>query len=143
MALGLLVWAIMASLVSAYYYYSYNDLYQKTRVATIHMNLGINYGNGTIQWYNQTARSGDTLLEATLQVSEVYYETSAYGAFVKAINGANQPATKSWIWWKWTQQSGWESGQVGCDAYILGDNETVYWYFEEVSPPTYVPSPPP
>jgi hypothetical protein len=107
------------------------------------MNLGINYGNGTIQWYNQTARSGDTLLEATLQVSEVYYETSAYGAFVKAINGANQPANKSWIWWKWTQQSGWESGQVGCDAYILGDNETVYWYFEEVSPPTYVPSPPP
>jgi hypothetical protein len=143
-ALGLLAWALVASLASAYYYYSYNDLYQKTREATIHMNLGINYGNGTIQWYNQTeARSGDTLLEATLEVAEVYYETSAYGAFVKAINGVNQPATKSWIWWKWTQQDGWESGQVGSDAYILGDNEILYWYFEEVSPPTYVPSPPP
>lgn len=144
MALGLLVWAIMASLVSAYYYYSYNDLYTKTRKETILVNLGINYGNGTIQWHNQTeARSGDTLLDITLQVAEVYYETSAYGAFVKAINGVSQPTTKSWIWWTWTQQSGWESGPVGCDAYVLGDNEVVYWYFEEVSPPTYVPSPPP
>ncbi len=141
-ALGLLVWASVASLVGAYYYSTYNDILQKTG-APIHVSLGMDYGNGTIQWYNQTeARTGDTLLKATLEVAQVYYETSAYGAFVKAINRVNQPATKSWIWWKWTPK-GWESGQVGCDAYLLGDNDTLYWYFEEVSPPAYVPSPPP
>lgn len=143
-ALGLLVWAIMASLVSAYYYYSYNDLYQKTRVATIHANLGINYGNGTINWLNNTeARSGDTLLDVTLQVAEANYTTSTSGAFVTAIDNVNQPATKSWIWWSWTQQFGWYQGLVASDKYVLGDNETVYWYFEEVSAPTWVPSPPP
>lgn len=143
-ALGLVVWALVASLLGAYYYSSYNDLLQKTGTP-IHVNLGINYGNGTIRWHNQTeARTNDTLLKVTLQVAEVYYETSAYGAFVKTIDGIDQPATKSWIWWKWDiQKSAWESGKKGCDAYTLGDNETVYWYFEEVSPPDYVPSPPP
>lgn len=143
-ALGLLVWALVASLLGAYYYSAYSDLRQKAGTP-IHVNLGINYGNGTIQWFNQTeARVGDSLLAVTLQVAKVYYETSAYGAFVKAINGVNQPTTKSWIWWTWnTQKLDWESGTKGSDAYTPGDNETLYWYFEEVLPPNYVPSPPP
>ena len=57
-ALALFVWAFCATLVAGYYYYSYNDLYVKTRSPAIHVNLGLNYSNGTVQWFNETeARS--------------------------------------------------------------------------------------
>ena len=141
--MGLLVWALVASLICAYYYYSYNDLFQKTRKVAIQVNLGLNYGNGTLKWFNQTStRSGDTLLDATLQVANVNYTTSAFGAFVTSIDNVNRPTTKSWIWLSWTQQLGWYQGPIACDKYVLGNDETVYWYFEESPPPDYVPLPP-
>jgi hypothetical protein len=140
-ALGLLVWALIASLIGAYYYSSYNDLLQKTRKATIHVNLGINYGNDTVHWFNNTeARSGDTMLDLTMQVAEVNYTSYPTGAFVTAIDNVDQPATKSWIWWTWTAQFGWSLSSVGSDKYVLGDGETVYWYFVDTS--TWPPSPP-
>lgn len=139
-SLGLLVWALVASLVGAYYYSSYSDLLQKTGTP-IHVNLGINYGNGTVHWFNNTeARSGDTMLDVTKQVTEVNYTSYPTGAFVTAIDNVEQTAAKSWIWWTWTEQFGWSLSSVGSDKYVLGDNETAYWYLVDTS--TWPPSPP-
>ena len=136
--LVLLIWALVASLLGAYYYYSYNDLYTKTRKETILVNLGINYGNGTVHWFNNTeARSGDTMLDVTKQVAEVNYTTSGY---VTAINNVSQAAPKYWTCWTWTAQYDWNFLTVGSDKYALGDNETAYWYLVDTS--TWPPSPP-
>jgi hypothetical protein len=114
--LALLVWALVASLVGAYYYYSYNDLFQKTRKPIIHINLGLNYGNGTIQWFNQTeARSGDTLLDITMTVAEVNHTAYSTGAYVTSINKVEETTSKSWTWWTWTKQFGFSAGQVASD----------------------------
>ena len=138
--LALVLWALVASLISGYYYYSYNDLFQKTRKPIIHINLGLNYGNGTIQWFNQTeARSGDTLLDITMTVAEVNYTAYSTGAYVNAVNNVENTASEAWTWWTWTSQFGWNAGPVASDKYIIGDNETAYWYF---GPSTYPPTPP-
>jgi len=132
--LALLVWALVASLTSAYYFYLYSNLFQKTRKPIIHLNLGFNYGNGTVQWFNQTeARGGDTLLDITMQVAKVNHTIFSYGAFVNSINNVNNTASKAWIWWTWTQQFGWSQGPIASDRYALGDDETAYWYYQDVS----------
>jgi len=132
--LALLVWALVASLIGAFYYYAYNDLYQKTRKPVIHVDLGLNYGNATVQWFNKTeARGGDTLLDVTMQKAEVNYTTSSYGAFVNSINSKINTASEAWIWWTWTKQFGWSQGPIASDKYVLGDNETAYWYYQDVT----------
>jgi hypothetical protein len=132
--LTLLLWALVASLISAYYYYSYNDLFQKTRKQIIHINLGFDYGNGTIQWFNQTeARSGDTMLDVTMHLADVNYSSSVSGAFVNSINNVENTLIRSWIWWTWSELGGWDLKLFASDKYILGDNETAYWYYEDVT----------
>jgi len=133
-ALALFVWAFCATLVAGYYYYSYSDLYVKTRVPAIQVNLGINYGNGTVQWFNETeARSGDTLLDVTKQVATANYTDYGYGSLVNSINDVNSTSSEAWIWWIWNQQFGWSQGPVASDKYVLGNNETVYWYYQDIS----------
>lgn len=140
-ALALLVWALLASLVGAYYYSSYNDLLQKTQSTIIHVNLGLNYGNGTVQWFNQTeAKGGDALLGITMNVAKVNYTAYSTGAFVTSINNVKNTLTTSWMWWTWSKRF-WSLGNVGSDTYPLGDNETVYWYYENVM--TWPPNAPP
>ena len=133
-ALALFVWAFCATLVAGYYYYSYNDLYVKTRTPAIHVNLGLNYSNGTVQWFNETeARSGDTLLDVTKQVATANYTDYGYGSLVNSINDMNSTSSKAWIWWIWNQKFGWTQGPVASDKYVLGNNETVYWYYQDIS----------
>lgn len=139
--LALLIWASMASLIGTYYYLNYTDLFQKTRKSNIRVNLGFNYGNGTVQWFNQTeARSGDTVLDVTVKLTEANYTSGIYGAFINSINNVASTQTRAWIWWTWTQQFGWNEIFTSCDKYVLGDNETAYWYFQDVTkwtdPPT-------
>ena len=140
-ALALLVWAVVTSMVGAYYYVSYNDLFQKTRKPVIHVNLAFNYANGTVQWFNSTeARSGDTLLDVTMKLAQVNYTTSG-GTFVTLINNVNNAGMKGWTWWTWIDQVGWELKLFASDKYVLGDNETSCWYYADAS--TWPPSPPP
>ncbi len=139
--MGLLAWALVASLTATYYYNAYNDLSQKAHKKTIYVDIGINYGNGTVHWFNYTeARGGDTLLDVTVLVAEVNYTTSNFGAFVNSINNVNNTSTNAWIWWI-HNQFGWSEGPVACDKYVLGDNETLCWYYEDISTWPY-PTPP-
>jgi hypothetical protein len=96
--------------------------------------LGINYGNGTVQWFNETeVRSGDTFLDVTKQVAIANYTDYGYGSLVNSINDVNSTSSEAWIWWIWNQQFGWSQGPVASDKYVLGNNETAYWYYQDIS----------
>jgi len=139
--LALLVCLTVSTSFAGYYHYMYNDLRRKTRTKIIHINLGINYGNGTIEWFNQTeARAGDALLDVTTLVATVNYTPSIGGAAVDAINGLWKSGNYGWYWWMWTSW-GWFEGPVACDKYVVGDGETLYWYYEDLS--IYPPQQPP
>jgi len=140
--LALLVWGILASLLAGYYYYSYVDALSKTQKPIITANIGINYGNGTVIWHNGTGvMSGKTLLNVTMLVAGVNYTLwPGVGAFVDSIDGLTNSGSYYWMWWMHTA-FGWSEGQVACDRYIIGDNETYYWYYEDTSVQP-LPSPP-
>ena len=132
--LALLVWSLLASLTTGYYYYLYGDLLQKTQKPIIHVNIGVNYGNGTVKWFNQTvARAGDTLLDVTgLEVSLNYTVWPGSGAFLTSLDNVSNSYPYYWMWWTWTP-FGWVQGQAAMDRFIVGDGETYYWYYEDTS----------
>jgi hypothetical protein len=66
-------------------------------------------------------------------VAEVNYTVYSSGSFVNSINNVNNAGFKAWIWWRLIQQFGWDQGKVACDKYLIGDNETAYWYYQDTS----------
>jgi hypothetical protein len=111
--------------------------------ATVTVNIGINYGNGTITWHNGTVvPSGEFLLNATMRVATV--EFTIYqgggltgpglpGAFVTSINGVTQnpAANLYWMYWVYNPQTQqYVMGQVGAGSYALASDQTVQWYYQ-------------
>jgi len=139
-ALVVLCWAISASFMSGYYYLQYNDLSAKIKGVIISANLGINYGNGSaVAWFNGTKiKAGATLFDLTKLLVPVNYTESSLGVSINAIGGVpNSP--KWWMWWSWSS-FGWNFGYIACDKYVVGENETLLWYYQDVL--TYPPPPP-
>jgi hypothetical protein len=108
--------------------------------ATVTVNIGINYGNGTIEWYNGTVPSGEFLLNATMRVATVEFTNySGFtgpglpGAFVTSINGVaqNPAANLYWTYWVYNPQTQqYVMGQVGAGSYALTSDQTVQWYYQ-------------
>jgi len=134
--LVVICWAIAATFTAGYYYYQYSDMLEKTRGTIIHVNLGINYGNGTpTLWFNGTeVKMGATLLDVTMLVSKVDYTVyPGMGALVNSINGVANSDPYYWMWWTWTTWGGWVEGPVAADRYVVEDGETLVWYYEDTS----------
>ncbi len=126
-------WAIAATFSTGYFLYQYTDLAERTRGIPIQVNLGLNYGNGTLRWFNATnATTGMTVLDITKLVANPKYTPSLEnGAFVDSIDNITNSYPYYWMWWTWNSYSGnWTEGPVACDKYIVSYNETLYWYFE-------------
>jgi hypothetical protein len=140
-ALVVLCWALSASFMAGYYYLQYNDLSSKVKESIITANLGLNYGNGSaIRWFNETKiNAGSTLLDLTKLTASVNYTGSLSGASVNAIDGVRSSDEKYWLWWSYSSY-GWTFGQVACDRYVVGENETVVWYREAYSANPQPPS---
>jgi len=143
-AMGILCWAIAASLVSGYYYYQYNDLVTRLEGAKATINLGVDYGNGTRVWYNGT--KGLTLYDAMLNAGW-NIDGKSYGVmgmYIKAINGLEESNSnfRYWGWWSWTD-FGWAHGGSACDKYVLSPGETILWYYSPTDPNTFEMAPPP
>jgi hypothetical protein len=131
--LALLVWGLLASLVAGYYYNSYNNLFATTQKAIIHVNIGLKNGSANITWFNGTsARAGYSLLTVTQLVANVSYSGSGPSTFVKSINNVANHGSFNWMWWTYTSY-GWYDPPVGCGKYIVSDNETCLWYFQDTS----------
>lgn len=124
---------IIASSMSIYYYYQYSEILKKIQGTIIHVNLGINDGKST-KWFNGTAvKAGSSLLNVTMLVANVEYTIyPGMGVFVESINGVKNEHPYYWMWWTWTSY-GWFEGPVAADKYIVGDKETLFWYYENTS----------
>jgi len=143
-ALAILCWAIIASSAFGYYYYRYTDLTARIGGAPVLINLGIDYANGTRQWFNGTI--GATLYDAMIRAGW-NVETKSFGVmglYVTSINGVEESAEKSkyWGWWTWTEY-GWSHGGSACDKYIVGTGESILWYYSYCDPETWQMTPPP
>ena len=134
LALVVLCWALAASLMAGYYYLQYDDLTSKMKEQTIMADLGINYGNGsTVHWFNGTKiDAGSTLLDLTKLVASVDYTQSLTGVFLNAIDNVPNSDPDWWVWWSHSS-SGWFFGPVGCDKYVVGNNETILWILQAIS----------
>jgi len=112
------------ALVEADYRRTLDDLER----LTIKVDVMIDYGNGTAAWFNGTMVSpGETMLNATLQVAEVLYTVTEFGAFVDAVNGVSGVENHYWLWF--TYDGEWVMGSVGADAWRLHDGDVVAWRY--------------
>ena len=137
-AAALLCTTIAASYAAINYYAqveaykkNYRALIEDLEGLTILIDMKIDYGNGTVLWYNNTRVPLDsTLLTATQIAASVDYSTSDFGAFANKINGVGGDPGTYWLWYFWDPDKGsWEFGPVGCDQWVLHDGDMVSWTY--------------
>ncbi|MEZ0346746.1 MAG: DUF4430 domain-containing protein [Infirmifilum sp.] len=136
----LLIWALIASAAASYLYLENEYLNREiSAIGTkyVKVNIGINYGNGTIAWYNQTLLpKGATALTALLTVARVEYKIGTWGAYVTSVNGVAEKILSnnegySWMWYRYASDKGkLVQGEVAADKYKLTEGETIVWSYE-------------
>ncbi len=136
------VWALLASFLAGYYYLQYSDVSNRVGGALIYVNIGVDYGNGTRVFSNDTRTvTGATLFDVTKQTFNVTYQVGVYGTEVTSIDGvAKVPNEVGWTYWVWNStSSSWAIVWEGADNYKVASRETFMWYFQsgsEFKPPT-------
>ena len=142
-AMGLAVWALVATLATAYYYGLYVETratFEELKSLAINASVLLDYGNGTLNWHNQTVIAGSTAFEALLGATKkVEYKTSAYGVFVSSIEGVSNveetlTSGRAWLWYWWSATSSkWIDLLKASDAYILKPDDSIAWCYESYS----------
>ncbi len=137
---AVLAWAIIATSLASYLYLENNRLsreisYLGGRVVIV--NVGIDYGNGTIVWFNNTALPrGSTALTALVSVARVEYKLYPMGAYVTSVNSVQEKIISknegySWLWYRYDQaKKTLVLGEVAADKYILASGDTIVWKYE-------------
>ena len=144
-ALFIICWALIASLLAGYYWLQYNDIQSRIGGILIYVNVGVDYGNKTRVFYNNTkALTGETLFGVTKRVVDVGYQASSFGIYVTSINSKNASGPSGWTYWIWnnTARPPWSAVMEGADAYKVTNEETFLWYYEAWDP-VYGFTPPP
>jgi len=140
-SLGLVCLLIIVSYIAVYYYTEsarYKSLYERAaadlKKMTMKVSVCIDYGNGTVIWYNGTSVPRETnVLMATKVIAEVEgMEYPEMGTFVTSINGVGGDPNRYWIWYIWSQEKGeWEWGPVASDKYMLREGDVIMWRYEK------------
>lgn len=114
-----------------------------SEVATLVVNICIDYGNETLEWHNGTKiPPGLSLFQATQKVAAVNH---VYYAWMKpghirliAINNKEEYTNYAgsysegyaWIWSYWDDnKQNWVPGPVGCDAWMLKNGGIYKWTY--------------
>jgi len=131
-----LVWAVGASTMAASYFQT-TQSQQKTIASlealidevSIRASIAINYGNGTVVWYNDTALPiGINLFNATQKIANLTYYTST-DIYVTGVNGVmeNPLSGQYWVYQIWTNGT-WEiDWSTTVTTFIVGHNQVVRW----------------
>lgn len=99
---------------------------------TAQVNILVDYGNGTVQWYNDTRiQTGASVLDATVIACGAEYQTSDFGAFITSVNGVQPDSAHFWMWS--TYEDGWEVGMVGADQYNIHDGDIIRWTYTSIT----------
>ena len=150
-----LVWAVATSGIAAHSYLRITQLeveisslraalsqseseLRELRSRVVVVNIAIDYGNGTVRWFNETPLPrGATVLKALLMVAgRVEYEYGAWGAYVKSVDGVAEKLISksegySWLWYIYDREKGeWVMGPIAADAYELKEGATIKWAYE-------------
>lgn len=109
------------------------------KISVMQVDFCVDYGNGTIDWYNVSIPHGMTLFDLTQNVTKVeyvYYSWMEPGhTLVNSINNVAPSGGKYWFWYYWDETDNkWVSGQVGCDAWVLKNNGAYKWEYTMWSP---------
>jgi len=135
LAVAFLCTTIAASALALNYNYKYTVLETDYQVVlgeladfTALVDIMIDYGNGTIVWYNETRiQTGADLMESTGLACDIEYQTSDFGSYITKINGVEQDSAHFWLWNYY--EEGWQMGPVGADQYSLHDGDIVGWTY--------------
>lgn len=124
-------WALLASLVAGYYQLQYNDILTRIGGVPIYVTAGVDYGNGTRAFYNNTKTStGTSLLDVTRQVMNVTYQVSPLGTFVTSINDVSMRPPFNWVWWLWNgTELQWLNEWISASKYKVANGETFLWHY--------------
>jgi hypothetical protein len=133
-----LIWAVAASAVAANYYQTSQNqattiqsLQSIVSTTTMQVNIGIDYGNGTLTWYNNTyVPIGVNVLNATYLVANVTTTPFSGEPFLTGINGVQQDpqANNYWLYSVWDNGT-YFSPLIGADRQIMGNGGIALWNY--------------
>ena len=112
---------------------------------TLAVNVLMNYGNGTMRWYNYTnAPPNWNFYDLTLYVAncnvDAFYSPLLNEHFVRAIDGLRMEGQYSWSIWTYCQgQSAWVYSNVGADEVVLKNGEILAWAYQASSSQPPIP----
>jgi hypothetical protein len=113
-----------------------------SEATTLFVNLEINYGNGTVEWHNETdVPAGHTLFKLTQEKAVINYSYYAFAepghVLIDSINNKTKFTDPSyawgysWIWYYWSDsENKWVTGPTGCDAWLLKNGGSYEWNYE-------------
>jgi hypothetical protein len=129
--MAVLCWALLASLGAGFYYYQYKDLRSRIAGKLEYVDVGVDYGNSTQTWYNNTETlSGMTLFDVTKHITNMTYTIGALGTKITAINNVSGQGNYGWTYWIWNSTSNtWSIVFEGADEYIIVGGEIFMWYY--------------
>ncbi len=123
--------ALLGAFAAGFYYYQYEDLRSRISGVLIYVNIGIDYGNLTRVWHNNTETlSGATIFDVTKHVANVNYTVDISGTYITAINGFGEQGSYGWTFWMWNSTSKTWFYPGGVDKYVLVGNEVIMWYYQ-------------
>ncbi|MHA1409740.1 MAG: DUF4430 domain-containing protein [Candidatus Odinarchaeia archaeon] len=109
------------------YYYQmvqYKTAYDNISGNIYYVNVGVDYGNGTIDWYNSTLiTKNTTAFDVTVQVCfNVSYTLYSFGPYITAINNVSAGSGEYWALY----HNG-EYSLVGAADLFLLSGDTILW----------------
>ncbi len=134
-----LIWAIAATTVAVRTYLELDSLKRACSPylsGAIVVDLCIDYGNGTVEWFNGTVLPrGSTVFTALEVKAKVEYVYGQYGVYVKSVNGVEEVLGKgegwSWLWYLYDEEKkAYVPGPVAADKYTLKGGEIILWIYE-------------
>lgn len=143
-SVGIVSLLVITVLTNVYFYSEsmryqklYSDTIRDLEHLTIQVDVLINYGNGTREWFNNTrAPIGLSAFNVTLYIANVEYSIfEGLGIFITKINGVGGDKDKWWSFWHWKDDN-WILSDVGATQYILKNGDILAWsYVSEYPPP--------
>ncbi|RLF18156.1 MAG: hypothetical protein DRZ82_08760 [Thermoprotei archaeon] len=155
-----IAWALTTTVLSAYFYQEVkrmtklcNELKSEYEEKLILVDIVINYGNGTIKWYNDTVLlRGSTAFDAVRRIADVNWTKGAYGVFIIAIDDVYGNATHGWVfaiygrketsWGSTTKVDGWYYPGVSVDKVVLKNNDIIGFLYYNWAKKGWPPPPP-
>ncbi len=130
-------WALGASFTAGSYWLQYTDVQERIAGVLVHVDIGVDYGNNTRTFYNNTkALTGATLFDVTKQVCNLTYQVGLFGTEVISINNVNKEGSYGWTYWIWNGTSlSWSIVWANADAYKVTNAETFMWYYQNAFNP--------